>query len=199
MVPSFNVTGLILCGGRGSRMGGVDKGLQLFRGRTLVDWVLERLEPQVDQLLISANQNLERYLERGHPVLRDRITGFAGPLAGLHAALREHYSEVVVMVPCDSPFLPRDLVVRLSEALLRADADVAFATAKGQTYPVVCACRVSLEQRLGAYLEAGGRKVDSWYATLNSVEVAFDEQASAFRNINTIEELVALQDDWRVV
>ena len=197
MAHSLSVTGLILCGGRGSRMGGVDKGLQPFRGRALVEWVVERIEPQVDELLINANQNLDRYLELGHPVLRDRIPGFAGPLAGLHAALAQVQGDLVVMVPCDSPFLPRDLVQQLSGALLRADADLAFVTAGGRAHPAFSVCRASLAEGLGAYLQSGGRKVDAWYATLNSVEVAFDRQAEAFRNINTPEELEVLQADWR--
>src|SRR5580700_5723382 len=107
------ITGLILAGGRGRRMGGVDKGLQLLRGRPMADWVRERLAPQVDELLINANQNLDAYARFGVPVIEDRIDGYAGPLAGLQRGLEVAKYPYVVTAPCDSPFLPRDLVERL--------------------------------------------------------------------------------------
>jgi len=190
-MPSMGLdaTGVVLCGGRGTRMGGVDKGLQPFRGRAMVEWVLERFEPQVADVFISANQNLERYLAFGHPVLRDRIEGFAGPLAGLHAGLFQARSELVVMVPCDSPFLPSDLVHRLAFALEQADAGVAVAKTGGQPHPVFSLCRVSVLEHLSAFLDCGGRKVDAWYASLKTVEVDFADQPESFRNINTLEEL----------
>jgi len=186
---SLTVTGVVLCGGRGTRMGGVDKGLQPFRGRAMVEWVLERFEPQVADVFINANQNLERYLAFGHPVLRDRIEGFAGPLAGLHAALAQARSELVVTVPCDSPFLPPDLVHRLVLALEQAEAAVAVAKTGGQPHPVFSLCRVSVLEHLSAFLHDGGRKVNAWHASLKTVEVDFADQAESFRNINTLEEL----------
>ena len=192
-----SVAGLILAGGEGRRMGGVDKGLQPFRGRALIEWVLERFEPQVDEILMNANQNLDRYLGYGYPVVRDRITGFAGPLAGLHAALVQARCELVVTVPCDSPFLPADLVRRLSLELERTGAEVAFAKTLAQPHPVFALCRTSLADHLSGYLESGGRKVDAWYATLNAAEVGFDDQAHAFRNINTLEDLRTLEQEWR--
>jgi len=127
MIMITTVTGVVLAGGRGQRMGEADKGLQPLRGRSLVEWVLERVDPQVDDLLIIANRNLERYLELGYPVLRDRIPDFAGPLAGLQAGLTQTRSELVLLVPCDTPLLPADLVSRLAAALRQADAEVANA------------------------------------------------------------------------
>jgi molybdopterin-guanine dinucleotide biosynthesis protein A len=188
------VTGVILSGGRGSRMGGVDKGLLAFRGRTMLEWVLDRIEPQVAEVLISANQNLSRYLAFGHPVLTDRITGFAGPLAGLHAGLCVARCDLVMMVPCDSPFLPLDLVQRMTESLERARADIAVARSGERRHSAFCLCRVSVLDRLTAFLDSGERKVEAWYASwANVAEVLFDDRADNFRNINTPEELRALE------
>ena len=190
---NLSVTGIILSGGRGTRMGGVDKGLLPFRGRTLVEWVLDQIEPQVAEVLISANQNLDRYLALGHPVATDRIAGFAGPLAGLHAGLCLARSELVITVPCDSPFLPADLVRRMAEALGGGESEVAVAKTGDRRHPVFCLCRPSLLQNLTAFLEGGGRKVDAWYAALDVSEVAFDDHAGGLLNINTPEQLNALE------
>src|SRR5512146_1640213 len=107
------VTGIVLAGGQGRRMGGVDKGLQLLRGRPMVAWAIERLAPQVEEILVNANQNTEAYAKFGHRVVPDSVGGFAGPLAGLHAGLHAAAQPLAVTVPCDSPFLPLDLVARL--------------------------------------------------------------------------------------
>ena len=188
-----SVTGVILAGGRGERMGNVDKGLQLLGGRCLIDWVLERFEPQVDDVLISANQNLERYLEFGYPVLSDRITGFAGPLAGLHAALTQARSAFIATVPCDSPGLPLDLVSRLLAVLESSSSDMAVATMKDRRQSVFCVCRVSLLSSLQDFLEGGGRKVELWQASCRVIEVSFDDQPGTFHNLNTLDELRALK------
>jgi molybdopterin-guanine dinucleotide biosynthesis protein A len=186
---SDKITGVILAGGLGRRMGGIDKGLQELRGQPMVHWVVERLAPQVDELLINANQNGERYAAFGHPVVPDQIPDFAGPLAGLHAALSAAAHPLVATAPCDSPFLPADLVARLREAMSAADADLAVARTFDQPHPVFCLCRREVLPHLTEFLESGGRKIDRWYSTLNIVEVAFDDEAEAFENINTREEL----------
>ncbi len=183
------ITGVILAGGLGRRMGGVDKGLQELQGRPMAAWVIERLAPQVDELLINANQNAERYAEFGHRVVPDRIPDFAGPLAGLHAALSAAMHPWVATAPCDSPFLPADLVARLSAALQTGKADLAVARTFDQPHPVFCLCKRDVLPHLTAYLQSGERKFDRWYATLNTVEVSFDDEASAFENINTRDEL----------
>tara|TARA_R110002049_G_scaffold59499_5_gene160842 strand:- start:102 stop:680 length:579 start_codon:yes stop_codon:yes gene_type:complete len=183
------ISGVLLAGGQGRRMGGVDKGLVELHGRPMAAHVLERLAPQVDALLINANQNAERYAEFGHPVFPDEIGGFAGPLAGLHAALTRAHHPLVVTVPCDSPFLPEDLVARLHDSLQAAGADLAVAKTFDQAHPVFCLCRREVLPHLTAFLESGGRKIDAWYSTLNIVEVGFDDQEAAFRNINTREDL----------
>jgi molybdopterin-guanine dinucleotide biosynthesis protein A len=183
------ISGVILAGGLGRRMGNIDKGLQELRGRPMVAWVIERLAPQVDELIINANQNGERYAAYGHPVVPDQIPDFAGPLAGLHAALTTAAHPLVVTAPCDSPFLPADLVARLLAALTAQGADLAVAKTFDQAHPVFCLCKRDVLPHLSAFLEAGGRKIDRWYATLNVVEVPFDDEAAAFENINTREEL----------
>jgi molybdopterin-guanine dinucleotide biosynthesis protein A len=181
------VSGIVLAGGQGRRMGGVDKGLQMLRGRPMVAWVLERLAPQVSEIIVNANQNLEAYARFGHRVVPDAIGGFAGPLAGLHAGLSAASHALAVTVPCDSPFLPLDLVARLRAAL--GANDLAVARTLDQPHPVFSLVRRSVLDHLSRFLEGGGRKIDAWYATLKVIEVPFDDEADAFRNINTREEL----------
>ena len=187
------ITGVVLAGGQGRRMGGVDKGLQLLRGKPMVAWVLERFAPQVSEVLINANQNLERYAAFGRRLIPDAIEGFAGPLAGLHRGLTEAPHERVATVPCDSPFLPHDLVARLNAALELEHAEIAVARTGEQPHPVFCLCRKQVLPGLTEFLAAGGRKIDAWYAKLKVVEVPFDDQPGAFSNINTEEELRAFE------
>jgi molybdopterin-guanine dinucleotide biosynthesis protein A len=177
----------VLAGGQGRRMGGVDKGLQLLRGKPMAQWAIERLAPQVDELLINCNQNPEAYARFGHRLVPDEIRGFAGPLAGLHAGLKAAAHPLVVTVPCDSPYLPLDLVSRLSKSI--QDKDLAVAKTGDQPHPVFSLVRKELAENLERFLSAGGRKIDAWYASLRTVEVSFDDEADAFRNINTLEEL----------
>jgi molybdopterin-guanine dinucleotide biosynthesis protein A len=188
------VTGVILAGGQGRRMGGIDKGLQELQGRTLVQWVLARLAPQVGTVLINANQNQARYAEFGCAVLPDRIPDFAGPLAGLHAALEQAATPLLVTVPCDSPFLPPDLVARLHAALVAENAELAVARTGDRVHRAFCLVRRELLPQLDAFLAAGGRKLGLWHASLKAVEVGFDDEPAAFSNINTPEELQAHQD-----
>jgi molybdopterin-guanine dinucleotide biosynthesis protein A len=183
------ITGVILAGGLGRRMGGIDKGLQELRSRPMVQWVIERLAPQVDELLINANQNGERYAIFGYRVVPDQIPDFAGPLAGLHAALSAATTPLVATAPCDSPFLPADLINRLQAALVAEHADLSVARTFDQAHPVFCLCKRDVLPHLTEFLHSGGRKIDRWYSTLKVVEVAFDDQVAAFENINTREEL----------
>jgi molybdenum cofactor guanylyltransferase len=186
-VSGIAVSGIVLAGGLGRRMGGVDKGLQLLRGKPMVEWVLARLAPQVGEIIINANQNAETYAKFGHRVVADDVGGFAGPLAGLHAGLKAARNPLVVTVPCDSPFLPADLVSRLNEEI--KDNDLAVAKTGDQAHPVFALVRRNLLENLEKFLVQGGRKIDAWYAPLKYVEVRFDDQPDAFRNINTREEL----------
>jgi molybdopterin-guanine dinucleotide biosynthesis protein A len=187
MTMTHKVTGIVLAGGKGSRMGGVDKGLQPLRGKPMAAWAIARLKPQVDEIVINANQNLEVYRAFGYRVVSDEIGGFAGPLAGLHAGLSAATHPLAATVPCDSPFLPPDLVSRLKDAL--GENDLAVAKTGDQAHPVFILVKVSARRSLQNFLEGGGRKIDAWYASLKVVEVPFDDEADAFRNINTLEEL----------
>jgi molybdopterin-guanine dinucleotide biosynthesis protein A len=181
------ITGIVLAGGLGRRMGGVDKGLQPYRGRPLVQWAIERLAPQVDELLVNANQNAAAYARLGHRVVADELGGFAGPLAGLHAGMNVAAHPLVATVPCDSPHLPLDLVARLRAAL--GANDLAVAKTGAQPHPVFSLVRRSVLAHLESFLVRGGRKIDDWYSTLKVAEVAFDGEVAAFRNYNTLEEL----------
>ena len=192
------ITGLILAGGRGSRMGNVDKGLQPFRGKPMAQHAIERLLPQVGSVMVNANRNIESWLELAAPVWQDETPGFAGPLAGLEAGLRHCVTPWLLAVPCDSPFLPPDLAERLGAAVEEHDADLAFAVTqepgmRPQPHPVFCLVKASRLPVLSQYLAEGGRRMDGWYKDLKAVEVPF-EDADAFRNINTIEELQGFDD-----
>lgn len=190
-VSQAGITGVLLAGGLGRRMGGIDKGLAPLDGRPMAAHAIERLAPQVDELLINANQNAHVWAGFGLRVIADDVAGFAGPLAGLHAALTRAAHERVVTVPCDSPFLPHDLVARLAAAWHDAGADVAVARTFEQLHPVFCLCRRDLAGHIETYLASGGRRIENWLASLKTVEVAFDDEADAFRNINTLQELDA--------
>ena len=183
------ISGIVLAGGQGRRMGGVDKGLQPLGGKAMIEHVIARLAPQVDEVLINANQNLDSYAKFGFPVVPDVTGGFAGPLAGLQAGLHAATHPLVVTAPCDSPFLPPDLVARLRAAM--GASDLAVAKTGTQAHPVFAMVRRDIVDHLTAYLAGGGRKIDAWYASLEVVEVAFDDEADAFSNINTREELRA--------
>ena len=187
------ITGVILAGGQGRRMGGVDKGLKPLRGRPMVQWVVERFVPQVAEVLINANQNIDKYQILGYKVIPDAIDGFAGPLAGLHRGLSEASHDLIATAPCDSPFLPLDLIARLSTALEKAGAEIAVAKTGDQPHPVFCLCRKSVLPGLTDFLAGGGRKIDAWYAKLKVVEVLFDDQPDAFSNVNTEAELEAFE------
>ena len=196
------ITGLILAGGRGTRMGRVDKGLQPFRGTTMIAHVLRRLAPQVDTVAINANRNLPQYQAAAGAdtvVMPDQMSGFEGPLAGLQAGLHYCATELLLTAPCDSPFLPADLAARLYAALKDGDADLAVAVTMEtdehdggepyrQPHPVFSLLKASLLPQLEAYLATGARRVEGWHKSLRVAEVMFDD-ASAFRNINTLEEL----------
>jgi molybdopterin-guanine dinucleotide biosynthesis protein A len=189
----IEVTGVVLAGGQGSRMGGVDKGLQPFRGRPMAAHAVERIAPQVDEHHDNANRNVEEYARFGHRVISDEIAGFAGPLAGFERGLAHAAGELVATVPCDSPFLPPDLVSRLRGALEANGADLAVARTGDRSHPVFCLMRRSVHGSLAEFLARGERKIDRWYAALHVVEVPFDDEAEAFLNINTREELADLE------
>jgi molybdopterin-guanine dinucleotide biosynthesis protein A len=200
VIPAVAITGLILAGGRGSRMGHVDKGLQLLNGLPLAAHAIARLAPQVGALALNVNRNQAQYASFGLPLWPDLMPEFAGPLAGLQAGLSHCTTPYLLSVPCDSPLLPLDLAARLSAALQSADADLALAVTdrddeddkRPQRHPVFCLMKATLLPQLSDYLRDGGRKMENWMDTLASVDVHFDNRA-AFSNINTLQELQQLE------
>jgi molybdopterin-guanine dinucleotide biosynthesis protein A len=204
LIAPQDITGLILAGGRGSRMGGLDKGLQTFHGTPLALHALRRLQPQVGQVMINANRNLDAYAALGVPVYPDEVADYAGPLAGFLSGLAHCATPYLMTVPCDTPCFPTDLVPRLARALESAQADIAVATAPDQDaegrvelrpQPVFCLLRSSLHASLLDYTRDGGRKVGAWTAQHRSVQVPFNapgDDPLAFANVNTLAELQAL-------
>ena len=189
------ITGLILCGGRGTRMGGVDKGLQNHQGMPLALHALLRLQPQVGHVIINANRNLSAYESMGVPVWPDPLADYPGPLAGWLAGLEHCETPYLLTVPCDTPGFPLDLASRLAAALVQADAEIAMAATheggREQVQPVFCLLKSELIESLIAYLHAGERKIDRWTALHRCVTVPF-EDAGAFANANTLDELQRL-------
>ena len=196
MIERSQITGLILAGGRGSRMGGVDKGLQSHRGIPMAMHALLRLAPQVGEIMINANRNLGAYESMGVPVWPDALPDYAGPLAGFLAGLERCETPYIVTVPCDSPLFPDDLVARLAQALEAQNADIAMAatTEEGrlQVQPVFCLMKTELLESLVRFTQDGQRKIDKWTALHRCVDVPFDD-AQAFANANTLAELQQLQ------
>lgn len=184
------VTGLVLAGGQGSRLGGMDKGLVEIARRPLVAYALDRFAPQVDGLVINANRNLEVYRRFGHPVISDMLADYPGPLAGIASGLAACRTPLLAVVPCDTPFLPRDLVARLQAALTRHAAEIAVARADGELQPVFALLRASLGPSLAAFLRGNRRKILAWYECHRLAVADFDDVA-AFRNLNTPEDCAA--------
>jgi molybdopterin-guanine dinucleotide biosynthesis protein A len=204
MTSTQDITGVILAGGRGSRMGGADKGLQNFHGVPLALHTQLRLSPQVGELLINANRNLAAYESFGVPVWPDAASlgDFTGPLAGFLTGLERSETPLMMTVPCDTPLFPHDLVERLLSALQAEKADIAMAAAReedGQLrpQPVFCLLRTELLESLVRFTASGGRKIDAWTAQHKTALVAFDQpgdDARAFFNANTLAELHQLEN-----
>lgn len=192
-LPLDDITGLVLAGGRAQRMGGVDKGLVPLAGRPMIAHVLAALHPQVGAILINANRHLDQYAAFGYPLVADRHEGFLGPLAGLAAGLDTADSDYVVTVPCDSPLLGADLVARLSRAAVESEADISFAHDGERTQPVFALVRRRLRADLEAYLAAGGRKIDQWFARHRHAVADFSDCPDTFINVNSPEEREALE------
>ena len=198
------VTALILAGGRGSRMGGIDKGLQNFRGLPLALQTLMRLQLQSEspqEILINANRNLSAYESLGAAVWPDTLEGFAGPLAGFLTGLERCETPLLLTVPCDTPLFPLDLIARLHSALTAQDAELAMAAAREEDgklrpQPVFCLLKVELLDSLVHFTQQGGRKIDAWTGQHRCAIVPFDrpqDAPEAFFNANTLEELQKLE------
>lgn len=195
-IERARVTGLVLAGGRGSRMGGVDKGLQPISGKPLVAFAIERLRPQVSALIVNANRHLDAYARFGLPTVADAQGDFSGPLAGMLAGLQICQTDYLATVPCDTPGFPLDLVQRLGSALQASQARIAMAATRDaggrmQPQPVFCLLPVALRADLAEALARGERKIDRWMAPHGCVQVVFDDER-AFFNVNTLADIDAL-------
>jgi molybdenum cofactor guanylyltransferase len=189
-----DITGLILAGGRGSRMGGVDKGLQLFQGAPLAQHAIMRLAPQVGVVIVNANRNQDVYRAMGVAVYGDEMPDFAGPLAGMLAGLNHCATPYLVTVPCDTPYFPHDLVARLSAGLIESDIVTAYTREAEQLspQPVFCLMKTEMRDSLRAFIDSGQRKTGLWARELNGARVVFDD-AAAFANFNTVAELTGAE------
>jgi molybdopterin-guanine dinucleotide biosynthesis protein A len=196
MIDKSQITGLVLAGGRGSRMGGIDKGLQIHQGMPLAMHALLRLSPQVGEMMINANRNLGAYESMGVPVWPDALPDYPGPLAGFLSGLERCETPYLATVPCDSPLFPDDLVARLAAALEGDAAELAMAAIceadEVRLQPVFCLMHSTVLESLVRFTASGGRKIDAWTATLRMATVTF-EDARAFVNANTLAELQQLQ------
>jgi molybdenum cofactor guanylyltransferase len=201
IILKSDITGVVLAGGQGSRMGGVDKGVQPLNGEPLALHVLKRLAPQTGAMIISANRNTGIYEQIGRPfqarVISDTFADFPGPLAGIAAAMHAADSRFVLTAPCDSPFVDTHLAQHLASALSAEQADIAYASvmdAAGERrqHPVFAMLRVSLADDLDAFIRAGERKVRAWYARHKAVEVTFADER-AFYNVNDLQQLAGLE------
>jgi molybdopterin-guanine dinucleotide biosynthesis protein A len=206
LIDIQDITGLILAGGRGTRMGGADKGLQNFNGIPLALHTLMRLQTQVGQVMINANRNLAAYESFSVAVWPDVLEDYAGPLAGFLTGLERCETNYLVTVPCDTPLLPLDLVSRLARALERDQAEIAMAAApetdaqgrtQVRTQPVFCLMNVDLLESLVTFTQGGGRKIDAWTARHKTAVIPFDlpgDDPKAFANANTLAELQGLEN-----
>jgi molybdenum cofactor guanylyltransferase len=196
VIPRADITGLVLAGGRGSRMGGVDKGLQSYAGRPLAQHALMRLLPQVGQAMINANRNLDVYRAMDVPVWPDEMPDFPGPLAGMLSGLSHCKTPYLVTVPCDAPNYPLDLVSILAQGLSQSNGVLATAYTRGADQlfpqPVFCLMHVSLRESLREFINTGQRRTGLWAQTQRSAQVVFDDEAQ-FMNLNTLIELEQVQ------
>jgi len=198
MISPDQITGLILAGGRAQRMGGIDKGLIPFHAKPLIESSIARLRNQVTSILINANRNLTKYASYGYPIIMDETPDFSGPLAGFAAGLKECKTPYLLTTPCDSPLLPTDLGTKLAAEMERGDFQLVYASSKeadGKVWaqPVFCLLRTDLKAPLESYLQKGDLKIDHWFKELRSSTVVFDN-AQAFANVNTPEELKLLEE-----
>ena len=189
---------MILAGGRGSRMGGADKGLMEFDGQPMVARVIEAISPQVRSLLISANRNLVRYQQFGYPVVADSLNEFQGPLAGILAALEVVQTPYIVTLPCDGPRPPPDLVQRLSTALRSEQGEIAVAHDGERLQSAYALLPVSLTADLQAYLARGDRKLGLWLERHQRVQVDFSDVSACFANVNTAADRERLLRDDKI-
>ncbi len=183
------LTGVILAGGQARRMHGQDKGLLKLNNSSLISLIIDRFEGQVGTILINANRNLDEYGQFKYPVISDTLSGYCGPLAGIASALQNCKTDYLVTVPCDSPFIPQDLVMRLAASMQEQQADISVAMTGERMQPVFSMIKTDLLASLQSYLSSGERKIDKWFSQHPLAETDFSDQPEAFMNINTPEQL----------
>ncbi|MDH3862388.1 MAG: molybdenum cofactor guanylyltransferase [Gammaproteobacteria bacterium] len=188
------VTGVILAGGKATRMGGVDKGLVPINGRPMIAWVIDALRPQVTDLLINANRSHDRYRDFGCAVIDDGDSDFRGPLAGMVSGMRAARTPYIAVVPCDSPLIGAELVQRLYAAAASSGAPIAVAHDGERLQPVFALLSRDLLDDLAGYLDEGERKIDRWYARHGYERVDFSDVAESFANINAPDDKRALEE-----
>jgi len=188
-----DLTAVILAGGMARRMGGQNKGLIELNGRPLIEYIIDALQPQVDHIVISANRNLQEYRRYSYPVVTDIIGGYLGPLFGMASGLKTCDSDLILTVPCDSPFVPPVLASRLGAAMIDNPIDITVAKDNERIQPVFAMIRRSTLPGLLAYLKNGGRKIETWYTEHPMVLVDFSDWPDAFININTPEDKIAVE------
>ncbi len=189
----MSISAIILAGGRATRMGGVDKGLVQLQQKPLIQHVIKRLKPQVDEIIINANREIKQYQALGYPVLCDEQADFIGPLAGFSLGLKHAKHDHLLTVPCDSPLLPPELAKRLMQELIENNADIAVATNDGNAHPVFSLCKKNVLPSLTEYLASGERRVSAWQKSQKYIEVDVSDVADAFINLNTFEDLSSLE------
>jgi len=193
-IPTGDITGIILAGGKARRMGGEDKGLITLQDKPMIDYIIAALEPQVGKLIINANRNPERYSTYGLPVVADILGDYFGPLVGMATGMHTTDKPYIVTVPCDSPFIPNTLVETLYRTLHDKQADISVAHDGTRMQPVFALLRCELLPSLLAYLETGGRKIDSWYSQHHTALADFSGSPDTFMNLNTPADKLALEN-----
>lgn len=192
MISQQDITAVILAGGKGRRLGGQDKGLVHYKDKPLIEHVIQRIQPQVNHILLNANRNLETYATYGFPLIRDELSDFQGPLAGLITAMKTVQTSHIITLPCDGPFLPNDLVSRMLNELIKSskslDNTIMVAHTGERLQPVYALIPVSLLANLEQYIEKGERKIETWHRQNTMLSVDFSDKAAAFNNINTEEQ-----------
>jgi molybdenum cofactor guanylyltransferase len=196
-VLNHQMTGLILAGGKSSRMGGSDKAFAPLNGRAVVAYVLETLQAQVSEVMFSANRNFRKYAQLGCKVVPDKLDSHAGPLAGMASGLALATTPYLLVVPCDAPLVCKNLGARLFDALISAGTTAAVAHDGARLQPVFALLSTSLGGTVDRYLNEGGRKVDAFYSAISATTVDFSDVAESFFNVNTPDDLAAISDELR--
>ena len=186
-MPKPPITAIVLAGGKSTRMKGKNKGLQTLKGKKLIEHVITKISPQVEHILINSNDNIEQYKQLNYPIISDILSGFLGPLAGIHAGLTHSTTEWNLIVSCDTPFLPDDLVLRLWQQ--KGEAQSAYVFDGEKAHPTILLLNRSIQKQIADYLQQGDRKLLILLNKIKSIQVDFSDKKQSFININTFDEL----------